>query len=167
MKTKTKNSSKNSSKNSPPKKFTNVQQARKRTMTTEYPEGIAKAWVCYEILRRLGFDARDILVRLLLVSHGTAFGTIAQVVRVELNVQDKKFGYHAFIWTDEPEEFEKLWDKFGDELVARTLPDKLLHGWMTQYGPELEGIADMIMAKGIQLPIIESMLREEKEDGKQ
>jgi len=28
MKTKTKNSSKNSSKNSPPKKFTNVQQAR-------------------------------------------------------------------------------------------------------------------------------------------
>lgn len=128
-------------------------RAAKRTMTTEYPEGIAKAWVCYEIMRRLGFDAQDIHVG---VVHGTAFGTIAKVVRVELRTQDREFGYHALIWNGDPEEFEKLWDKFGDELVAGTLPDKLLHGWMKQYGPELEGIAGVIMAKGIQLPIFES-----------
>ena len=128
-------------------------RAAARQAPSEYPEGIARAWVCYEILRRLGFDARDIHVGIV---HGTAYGTVAQVVRVELRTQDREFGYHAVIWNDSPESFEKLWDKFGDELVAGTLPDKDLRGWMMLYGPELQGMAGAISAKGIRLPIFDA-----------
>lgn len=127
-------------------------------MTQEqWPDPILKAWVCYEMLRMLGFHPDQIAIGAVM---GTAFGAITQVVRVQLNADSQEFGIHAALWSKTPEEFEDIWDRFGDALISKdpavAIPEKLLRDAYAKFSPEFDPTALVagIMQKGITIPIV-------------
>jgi hypothetical protein len=113
-------------------------------------------------MRRLGFTNEDVAVG---VCRGTAFGAIAQVVRFELNVQDKEFGYHAGIWNESEEAFLKIWKKFIECLEDHTIPDSLLQEWFDKYHGEFSDLVHILLSKGIDPPLFSDLINKPAPEG--
>lgn len=124
-------------------------------MKTEWSEGVQKAWVCYEIFRRLGFSPDQISYG---VVQGTAYGTIAQVVRVQIEADGTDFGVHVALWTGSKEQFQQEWDEFGDGLVSKDpatqIGESVLRGMYEKHVREFDPstFVAAITRKGIRIP---------------
>lgn len=115
-----------------------------------WPEPIEKAWVVWEMLRRLKFSSDDIYVGAV---TGDAHGTMTQVVRVELRTQGKIFGAHVALWTETPEKFEKIWRDFA-AWANVGISDRAKQKIYDKHMPEFSavGLVLAIKNKGIELP---------------
>ena len=121
----------------------------------QWSEGVQKAWVCYEMFRRLGFRGDQISYGPV---KGIAYGMIARVVRVQIEVDGKVFGIHAALWPRTDNEFHDEWNAFGDGLVSTDpttrIPESELKEMYSKHSREYDpsALVAAITQKGIDIP---------------
>ena len=120
-------------------------------MTHEtWPEEVEKTWTYWEMLRRLGFSSDQISIG---VALGTAHGTVAQLIRVQLDAQGKTFGIHSALWPKTPEEFSAVWRRFVSWANDKSSSSALAAIYQ-RHLPECDsvGMATALLDKGFHLP---------------